>query len=92
MSETSWTRGRLLHGGVEEFFGVLCPALSALSLMDDGARLAGAAALFLWLGWGHAMLFAFDLYPELRHRPFLRGLFAFGVGLGWPIWWAARRR
>jgi len=82
------TSTKRVYPYVEEFAGVLCPALSLMSLLHNGDALQWSAFLFLWLGCGHAVLHFYDLYPQLRYRPFFKGLFAFGVGLCWPLWYA----
>jgi len=80
------------YESVEEFFGVACPLLSALSILDHFGLLRWAWLLLFWLSCGHWSVYAYDLYPVLKYRAFVRGLFAFGVGLCWPVWCAARLR
>lgn len=75
---------------VEHVFGVVAPLLGALSLLDFFGLLAWTWLLLLWMSCGHWALYFCDTYPELKHRPFARGMFAFGVGLLWPLWLAAR--
>jgi hypothetical protein len=79
---------KVAYAHVEESAGVLCPLLSILSLIHQAGYLEWSAALFLWLGCGHTVLYFYGLYPELKYRPFFKGLFAFGVGLCWPLWYA----
>ncbi len=84
------TTGRAIYARVEEFAGLLCPLLSLLSVMYNVGSLRWSALLFLWLGSGHTVLYFYGIYPELRYRPFFKGMFAFGVGLCWPVWCAVR--
>jgi hypothetical protein len=79
---------KVAYGHIEETAGLLCPLLSILSLIYQAGYLEWSALLFLWLGCGHTVLYFYDLYPQLRYRPFFKGLFAFGVGLCWPLWYA----
>lgn len=90
-----WLTGtKRVYPYVEEFAGVLCPLLSVMSVMHNADLLQWSAFLFLWLGGGHTVLHFYDLYPQLRYRPFFKGLFAFGVGIFWPLWYgyASRNR
>jgi hypothetical protein len=79
---------KVAYGHIEELAGVICPLLSVVSLLHYAGVLNWSALLFLWLGCGHTVLYFYDLYPPLRYRPFFRGMFAFGVGLCWPLWYA----
>lgn len=88
-------RLRKHHDAVEHLFGVACPLLSALSILDYLGLIQWAWLLMLWLSCGHYSLYFYDVYPALKYRPFVKGLFVFGVGVLWPIWCAAhvsRRR
>lgn len=84
-------RVQAAYDGLEHVFGVITPLASVLSLLDAFGLLAWTWLLLFWLSCGHWAIYYFDAYPTLKHRPFVRGLFAFGVGLFWPVWLAARR-
>jgi len=81
---------KVAYAHVEETAGVLCPLLSILSLIHQAGYVEWSALLFLWLGCGHTVLHFYGLYPQIGYRPFFKGLFAFGVGLCWPLWYARR--
>lgn len=74
------------YDSIEYFFGVLCPLLSVLSLLDHLGAVRWAWALLFWMSAGHFSLYLYNLYPQIRHRPFAKGLFVFGVGMMWPVW------
>lgn len=78
------------HDIAMHIFGVVCPLLCALSLLDYAGWLRSAWLLFLWLSCGHFLLYVYNVYPRLKHHAFATGLFVFGVGLLWPIWLAQR--
>jgi len=80
------------YRSVEQFFGVACPLLSVLSILDYFGAIRWAWVLLFWLSCGHWSLYLYDLYPALKYRAFVRGLFIFGVGLLWPVWCAQRLR
>lgn len=79
------------YAAIEEGAGVLCPLLAAMSLIPELATLQGVALLSLWIGFGHTLLHFYDLCPQVRYRPFFKGLFAFGVGVCWPLWFLLQR-
>jgi hypothetical protein len=81
-------RNRLMrhHDTAMHIFGVVCPALCAVSLLDLAGWLSWTWLLFVWLGCGHFMMYVHDVYPRLKQHAFATGLFAFGVGLLWPLW------
>lgn len=83
-------RLHVLHGAIEEAAGMLCPLLAVMSVMPELATLRGIALLALWFGFGHTLLHFYGLYPHLRFRPFFKGLFAFGAGVCWPLWFLPR--
>lgn len=74
------------YEAVEHFFGVACPLLSALSVLDYLGMIRWAWLLLFWLACGHYMLYYYDIFPRIKYRPFVKGLFVFGVGLLWPLW------
>lgn len=78
------------HDAIEHVFGVITPALGALTLLDFFGLLEWTWLFFFWLACGHWAAYGFDAYPRLPHRPFVRGLFAFGFGVLWPLWLATR--
>lgn len=78
------------HDAILHFFGVACPVLCALSLLDYSGMLRWTWVLFVWLGCGHFLLYFCDIYPRLRQHPFAAGLFVFGVGMLWPVWLVQR--
>jgi hypothetical protein len=78
------------YEAVEHVFGVVTPVLGALTVLDFFQQLAWAWLLFFWMSCGHWALYWQGTYPRLTQRPFVRGLFAFGVGLLWPVWLARR--
>lgn len=80
------------YESVEQFFGVACPLLSALSILDYFGLLRWAWLFLFWLSCGHWSLYFYGLYPVLKYRAFVKGLFIFGVGLLWPIWCALQLR
>ena len=80
------------YDAVEHVFGVITPLASALSLLDAFGLLGWTWLLLFWLSCGHWVLYFYGAYPIVRHRPFVRGLFAFGVGLLFPVWLLARHR
>jgi hypothetical protein len=67
-------------------FGVICPLLCVLSLLDYAGLLRWTWLVFLWMSCGHFVLYLYNVYPRLKHHAFATGLFVFGVGLLWPIW------
>jgi len=67
-------------------FGVICPSLCAVVLFDQAGLLTWSWLLFLWMSCGHFLLHIYDTYPRLAYHPFATGLFAFGVGVLWPVW------
>lgn len=75
---------------VEESAGMFCPLLALMSVVPELASLRGIALLSLWIGCGHTLLHFYDLCPEVRYRPFFKGLFAFGAGVCWPLWFLPR--
>ena len=77
---------------MEHVLGVATPLLGALTLLDFFGLLGWTWLLFFWMSCGHWALYFYGTYPHLRHRPFVRGMFAFGVGLLWPVWLAAGDR
>ena len=79
-------RLRRNYESIEQFFGVACPLLSALSILDYFDLIRWTWLFLLWLSCGHWSLYLNDLYPVLKYRPFVKGLFVFGVGLLWPVW------
>lgn len=81
-------RLRRHYESIEQFFGVACPLLSVLSVLDYFELIRWTWLLLFWLSCGHWTLYFYDLYPLLRYRPFFKGLFIFGVGLLWPLWCA----
>lgn len=85
-------RRKARYEAVEHFFGVACPLLGALSVLDHWGLLGWMWLLFLWMSCGHYALYLYDACPVLKYRPFVKGLFVFGVGLLWPVWLAARGR
>lgn len=85
-------RLRKHYESVEQFFGVACPLLSVLSVLDHFGLIRWAWLLLFWLSCGHWTLYLYDLYPTLKYRAFVKGLFVFGVGMLWPIWWALHLR
>jgi hypothetical protein len=88
----AWRKGvRTYYAAIEECAGVLCPLLAVMSVVPQIASLQGVALVSLWIGCGHTLLHFYGLCPRVRYRPFLRGLFAFGAGVCWPIWFLARR-
>src|SRR3954469_2871252 len=78
------------HDAILHILGVACPALCAVSLLDYSGLLSWTWILFAWLSCGHFVLYANDLYTRLKHHPFATCLFAFGVGLLWPVWLVQR--
>ena len=81
------------YDAAEHFFGVACPLLSVLSILNYLDLLPWTWLLMLWLATGHYSLYFFDVYPVLKkYRPFVTGLFVFGVGVLWPVWLAAQGR
>ena len=86
----AWKNRLAVYQRIEESAGMLCPLLSIISVMNQFTSLRWSAWLFLWLGCGHAVLHFYNLYPRLSYRPFFQGMFAFGVGLCWPLWYARR--
>ena len=80
------------YESIEYFFGVMCPLLSTLSLLDYSGAIRWAWLLLLWMSCGHFTIYFYNLYPPLKHRPFARGLFVFGVGMLWPLWCALAAR
>jgi len=85
-------RLRAPYRSVEHVLGVVCPLLGALSVLDAAGLLAWAWLLFFWMACGHYSLHACGIYPPLKYRAFVKGLFAFGVGLLWPVWCLGYRR
>lgn len=85
-------RPRARYEAVEHFLGVACPLAGALSLLDFWGLLAWTWLLLLWMSCGHYALYWYNACPALKYRPFVRGLFVFGVGILWPLWLAARAR
>lgn len=81
---------RQQYESVEYAFGVICPLLGALSVLDNLGLLRWAWLFFLWLSCGHYLLYFYDVYPLLRYRPFAKGLFVFGIGMMWPVWYVLR--
>lgn len=79
-------RMRGWYAAVEESAGVLCPLLVIMSVIPELATLRGIALVALWFGFGHTLLYFYNLYPHLRFRPFFKGMFAFGAGVCWPVW------
>jgi hypothetical protein len=75
---------------VEYLFGVLCPILGVLSVLESLELLRWTFLLMLWMSIGHFTLYVYDVYPSLQYRPFAKGMFVFGVGLLWPVWCAVR--
>lgn len=67
-------------------FGVVCPSLCMVLLFDYAGVMLWVWTAFLWMSVGHFMLCIYDVYPRLKYNPFFSGLFAFGVGLLWPVW------
>ena len=82
-------RLRAYHDAVEHFFGVACPVLSGLSLLHYAEMIQWAWLFLLWLSCGHYSLYFYNVFPVIKYRPFVKGLFVFGVGLLWPVWCAA---
>lgn len=74
------------HETTMHVFGVACPSLCALSLFDYAGLMGWVWLLFLWMACGHFLLFLNDVYPRLKYHAFTLGLFAFGVGVLWPLW------
>lgn len=83
-------RVRIWYAAIEESAGVLCPLLCVMSVVPELASLRGVALLSLWIGCGHTLLHFYSLCPPIRYRPFFRGLFAFGAGMCWPLWFLPR--
>ncbi len=81
---------RAAYAAVEEAAGMLCPLLAIVSVAPPLATLPGIALVSLWIGFGHAVLHFYDLCPALRYRPVVKGLFAFGAGVCWPLWFLLR--
>lgn len=79
-------RVRRWYTAVEEAMGMMLPILALASVMPDLVSLRAVALTALWIGCGHTLLYYFGLYPQLRYRPFFKGLFAFGAGVCWPLW------
>lgn len=92
MKITRRYRQWLRYEGIEQFFGVACPLAGAVSLLDFWELLGWTWLLLLWMSCGHYALYWYDACPVLKYRPFVRGLFVFGVGILWPVWFAARGR
>lgn len=78
------------HESLVYFLGVACPLLSALTILDHFELTRWAWLFILWLSCGHYTLYYYDLFPRLRYRGFIKGLFVFGIGLLWPVWCARR--
>jgi hypothetical protein len=74
------------YAAIEESAGVLCPLLVIMSVVPELASFRAIALISLWFGCGHTLLHFYDVYPALRFRPFYKGLFAFGAGICWPVW------
>jgi hypothetical protein len=83
---------RRYYESAEYLFGVGCPLLSVLSVLDATGMVHWVWLLFFWMACGHFALYSSDTYPSIRYRPFARGLFAFGVGVAWPVWCTLHRR
>jgi hypothetical protein len=83
------SRAARLYAAIEESAGMLCPLLAVMAIFPELATLRGIALLSLWFGCGHTLLHFYSLCPPLRYRPFFRGLFAFGAGMCWPLWFVA---
>lgn len=79
------------YAAAEEGAGVLCPLLAVMSVIPELASLQGVALLSLWIGFGHTLLHFYDLCPRVRYRPFFKGLFAFGAGICWPLWFLPQK-
>lgn len=79
----SWIKA---YATLEEGMGMLLPLLAVASLVPELVSYQSVAFMSLWLGAGHTLLFYFGLYPTLRYRPFFKGLFGFGAGVCWPLW------
>ena len=84
------SRVRTCYAAIEEAAGMLCPLLAVISVVPALATLQGIALASLWIGCGHTLLHFYDVYPHLRYRPFFKGLFAFGAGTCWPLWFLLR--
>lgn len=78
------------HAAALEAAGMLCPLLALMSLVPELASLQGIALVSLWIGCGHTLLHYYNLCPVLRWNPFFKGLFAFGAGVLWPLWFLPR--
>lgn len=86
MISPRWSLLRRGYCALEEAMGILLPILTLASIVPDHVTMGAVAVASLWLGIGHTMLFYFGVYPTLRYRPFVKGLFAFGAGVCWPLW------
>lgn len=69
---------------------MLCPLLAVMSVVPELVSLRGIALLALWFGCGHTLLFFYGVFPQVRYRPFFKGLVAFGAGVCWPLWFLPR--
>jgi hypothetical protein len=74
------------HDAALHTFGVVCPSLCMVLLFEHGGILIWIWMLFLWMACGHFILYLYEVYPRLKYNPFATGLFAFGVGVLWPVW------
>ena len=80
------------YAHLEELFGLICTALSLVSLAAYFGALSWVGVLFLWMGSGLWAVHWSQRYPRLTVRPFARGLFSAGLGALWPLWLLHQRK